>query len=76
MEYYNGKTHEHIILFPLTAISKISRICHALFTIYVVKTYDKNYFSIWKTKSERMLRNGNKNVVSLTYVCEQTDKCH
>lgn len=44
MEYYNGKTHKHIILFPRTAISKISRICHALFTIYVVKTYDKNIF--------------------------------
>lgn len=44
MEYYNGKTHKHIILFPRAAISKTSRIFHALFTIYVVKTYDKNIF--------------------------------
>ena len=34
MEYYNGKTHKHIILFPRTAISKTSRIFHALFTVY------------------------------------------
>lgn len=44
MEYYNGKTHKHIILFPRTAISKTSRICHALFTVYLVKTHDKNIF--------------------------------
>lgn len=44
MEYYNGKTHKHIILFPRTAISKTSRICHALFTVYMVKTHDKNIF--------------------------------
>ena len=48
MEYYNGKTHEHIILFPRTAVSKTSRICHALFTVYVVKTYDKNIFQSGK----------------------------
>lgn len=44
MECYNGKTHKHIILFPRTAISKTSRICHALFTVYMVKTHDKNIF--------------------------------
>lgn len=50
MEYYNGKTHKHIILFPRTAISKTSRICHALFTVYAVKTYDKNIFQSGKQK--------------------------
>lgn len=44
MECYNGKTHKHIILFPRTAISKTSRIFHALFTVYMVKTHDKNIF--------------------------------
>lgn len=46
MEYYNGKTHKHIILFPRTAVSKTSRILHALFTVYMVKTYDKNIFNL------------------------------
>lgn len=55
MEYYNGKTHKHIILFPRTAISKTSRIFHTPFTGYVVKPMTK-IFSIWKTKSKRMLR--------------------
>lgn len=50
MEYYNGKTHKHIILFPRTAISKTSRIFHALFTVYMVKTYDKNIFQSGKRK--------------------------
>lgn len=50
MEYYNGKTHKHIILFPRTAISKTSRICHALFTVYMVKTYDKNIFNLENEK--------------------------
>lgn len=50
MEYYNGKTHKHIILFPRTAISKTSRICHALFTVCLVKTHDKNIFQSGKRK--------------------------